>query len=200
MNAEALALLDHAAADLAQARKILMADGPATSPAPVILAPAASGFELGGKSIRELEGVHPRPVEVVRRAITLSAQDFTVHDGLRTADEQRALVAGGASQTMDSNHLKQPDGFGHAVDLVPWIGGKPRWEWEAIYPIAAAMRLAAAELTVDLTWGGCWDLPLAQIAATPGAMADAVAGYVARRKAAGKNAFIDGPHYELRAA
>lgn len=33
-----------------------------------------------------------------------------------------------------------------------------------------------------------------------GDMDDEVAGYVARRKAAGKKAFLDGPHFELPAS
>jgi peptidoglycan L-alanyl-D-glutamate endopeptidase CwlK len=41
---------------------------------------------------------------------------------------------------MNSRHLIRSDGFGHAVDLVPWINGKPRWEWKPIYHIAAAVR------------------------------------------------------------
>jgi hypothetical protein len=55
-----------------------------------------SQFELGQKSLKELEGVHPDLVAVVKRAIELTVQDFAVHDGLRTIDEQKKLVASGA--------------------------------------------------------------------------------------------------------
>jgi hypothetical protein len=40
---------------------------------------------------------------------------------------------------------------------MPWIAGTPRWEWAAIYPIAAAMHQTATELGTDLVWGGVWD-------------------------------------------
>ena len=105
-------------------------------------------YVLGAKSRAELKGVHPDLVRVVERAIQITTQDFSVHDGLRTAEEQKALVAAGASQTINSMHRPQADGFGHAVDLVPFVNGKMRWEWPAIYPIAAAVWQASRELGV----------------------------------------------------
>lgn len=156
-------------------------------------------YVLGASSRAQLAGVHPRLVAVVERAIVLTAQDFGVHDGVRTEAEQRELVARGASRTMDSNHRVQADGYGHAVDLVPYIAGRLRWEWPAIYHIAAAVRAAAVEQGTALTWGGVWDADLRTLPATEDGLRRAVEGYVARRKAAGRSAFIDGPHYELRA-
>lgn len=84
-------------------------------------------YSLGSKSRAELKGVHPDLVGVVERAIQITTQDFSVHDGLRTEAEQREYVRTGASQTMNSMHRTQADGFGHAVDLVPFINGKLRW-------------------------------------------------------------------------
>jgi peptidoglycan L-alanyl-D-glutamate endopeptidase CwlK len=154
-------------------------------------------YSLGAASRRELVGVHPRLVAVVERAITLTTQDFTVHDGLRTEAEQRQLVARGASRTMNSKHRRQADGYGHAVDLVPWINGRPRWEWPPIFRIAVAVRQAAEELGVPLRWGGVWDRKLAELPADAAGFEQAVNAYVARRRAAGRSAFIDGPHFEL---
>ena len=77
-------------------------------------------YKLGNTSQQRLVGVHPNLVKVVQRAIEITAQDFAVNEGLRTLERQRRLVASGASQTLNSKHLKQADGFGHAVDLVPW--------------------------------------------------------------------------------
>lgn len=161
-------------------------------------------FALGAGSNRELQGVHPRLVDVARRAIVLTPVDFTVLDGLRTKDEQKKLVASGASQTMDSKHLAQKDGFSHAVDLVPFINGKPRWEWPPIYKIAAAVASALAQHNADdltrpplkLRWGGCWR-NLDEILRSPEAMEKAVMEYGAARRKAGKKAFTDGPHYEI---
>lgn len=154
-------------------------------------------FVLGARSRAELQGVHPALVRVVERAIQITAQDFTVHDGLRTPAEQRAMVASGASQTLNSKHLRQADGYGHAVDLVPWINGKPRWEWPAIHPIAAAMWRASAELGVRIKWGGPWVMLDSIKGGTPADMLKAVNAYGDRQRAAKKPVFTDGPHFEL---
>ncbi|HEX8772962.1 MAG TPA: M15 family metallopeptidase [Pyrinomonadaceae bacterium] len=148
-----------------------------------------SDFKLGDKSLKELKGVHPDLVAVVKRAIELTVQDFAVHDGNRTLEEQKKYLASGASQTLDSRHLN-----GHAVDLVPYISGKLRWEWEPIYKIAEAVRTAARELGTPLRWGGAWDVSFTQSDDHP---EDLVADYAARRRKAGKKVFIDGPHFEL---
>ena len=157
-----------------------------------------SQFKFGRKSLKELEGVHPDLVAVVHRALQLTEQDFSVHDGLRTSAEQQALFKRGASQldgyNKKSKHQEQSDGFGHAVDLVPYINGKLRWEWVPIYKISAAMQQAGKEIGVMLRWGGAWHYPLTMTEQLPEAFNQE---YVALRRAQGKSAFIDGPHYEL---
>ncbi len=155
-----------------------------------------TGFALGAGSLRELEGVHPALVRVVHHAIRISRQDFTVFDGLRTPAEQSELKRRGASTTLNSKHIRQADGWGHAVDLVPWIAGKPRWEWPAIYPIAAAVQTAAAAEGVRLRWGGTWS-EIGKLGAGAKALEQAVADYTRARLVAGKRAFIDGPHWEI---
>lgn len=161
-------------------------------------------FRLGTGSLKELMGVHPRLTDVVQRAIKLSVVDFGVHDGLRTEAEQREYVRKGVSQTMNSMHRKQADGFGHAVDLVPYINGKLRWEWGPIYQIAAAVRQAVIEHNLAnpdlkafrLRWGGCWK-DITHIGYAPADMEAAVEAYGRDRRAAGKKAFTDGPHFEI---
>jgi len=153
-------------------------------------------FKLGARSKRELNGVHPDLVMVVETAITLSAVDFSVHDGLRTVAEQKQLVERGASRTMRSKHLKQADGFGHAVDLVPYINGKLRWEWDPIYDIAEAVHRSATDYGVKLRWGGVWDRSFTRL---DGQMIEwEVEQYADRRRANGRRVFLDGPHFELR--
>ena len=154
-------------------------------------------YSLGAASRAELAGVHPRLVAVVERAIQISEQDFAVHDGLRTEAEQREYVRRGVSRTMNSQHRMQPDGFGHAVDLVPWINGQLRWEWAPIYHIAAAVRAAAEELALPLVWGGVWDRPLLGLPCGPMNLKQAVSAYCNRHPGPD---FIDGPHYQMGAA
>lgn len=149
-------------------------------------------YSLGKSSLAELTGVHSDLVRVVKRAIEITACDFTVHDGIRTVEEQKRYVAEGVSKTMRSKHLE-----GCAVDLVPVINGKPRWEWPPIYRVAEAMHKAADECGVRLIWGGVWDHRLDELPAFASGLEAAVAAYTARRRAMGKKAFIDGPHFEL---
>lgn len=154
-------------------------------------------FILGSKSRSRLIGVHPLLVQVVERAITLSERDFQVLGGVRSIAEQRAHVAAGTSWTMNSKHLPQVDGLGHAVDLVPLIAGELQWDWAGCFQIAAAMSAAARALHASLRWGGVWDRPLLSFKSTPAAARKASQDYVARRKREGKRAALDGPHFEL---
>lgn len=110
-----------------------------------------ANYKLSRKSKRQLVGVHPDLVKVVNRAIKITKQDFTVLEGVRTKERQRALVRRGASQTMNSRHLT-----GHAVDIAPWVDGNVSWDWKYYYAMADAMKKAAKELGVDLEWGGDW--------------------------------------------
>lgn len=154
-------------------------------------------YQLGAKSKSELEGVTPGLVKTVEDAIKITAQDFSVHDGIRTLQEQHELLAKGASTTLKSMHLIQDDGYGHAVDLVPYINGRLRWEWEPIYKIAHAVAQAAKKNNVTLIWGAVWDRTLDQLDTTsPESLKREVELYVARRKAEGKRVFLDGPHFQ----
>jgi peptidoglycan L-alanyl-D-glutamate endopeptidase CwlK len=146
-------------------------------------------YHLGDQSQAKLAGVHPDLVRVVGRAIELTAQDFSVIDGVRTLAEQKRYVASGASQTLDSRHLT-----GHAVDLAAYINGQSRWETVPLCDIAEAVRMAARELNVPIRWGGCWDKLLTECDDAP---EDMIHAYQKRRTDAGLKAFIDAPHFEL---
>ena len=154
-------------------------------------------YNLGNKSKSELMGVHPHLIKVVEEAIKITTVDFGAQDGLRTMEEQREYVRRGVSKTFNSRHLPQKDGYSHAVDLVPYINGRLRWEWEPIYHIAHAVDYAATQLNVPLVWGGVWDRTMMQYGGSADAIEEAVQGYVRRRRKKGRKAFIDGPHYQL---
>jgi len=146
-------------------------------------------FKLGTHSRNELKGVHPDLVRVVEGSIQVTDVDFSVHDGIRTEEEQREFVKRGVSRTMDSRHLT-----GHAVDLVPYINGQLRWEWAPIYRIAEAVRRVSHEFGIPIRWGGMWDRRWDLAKGDPEVEVEA---YIARRKAKGQSVFVDGPHYEL---
>lgn len=119
-------------------------------------------FRLSQKSIDRLSGVHPDLVAVVKRALEITEVDFAVLEGVRSRARQEQLFKQKATKTMNSRHLT-----GHAVDLGAYVGGSIRWDWPLYYQIADAMKAAAAELEIPLTWGGDW------------------------------KTFPDGPHFEL---
>lgn len=127
--------------------------------------------KLGSRSLKNLRGVHPDLVKVVRRALKICPCDFTVIEGLRTLERQKRLKRSGATKTLRSRHLT-----GHAVDIVPWINGTVDWnDYGNFCQVGHAMRVAAVDLGVALTWGagkmygGSWS-----------------------------NSFNDMPHYQLQ--
>lgn len=116
-----------------------------------------SRFRLSQRSLMRLVGVHPDLVEVVKLAIQRTAVDFMVVEGVRTLAQQREYVTKGASQTLNSYHLPQADGRGHAVDLAPLVRGAIPWnDWQAFADLADVVKACAAELGVPVEWGGDW--------------------------------------------
>ena len=146
-------------------------------------------YKLGTRSKEKLEGVDERMQAVVRSAIGQSKQDFSVICGLRTIEEQRALVAKGASQTMKSKHID-----GHAVDLAAYVDGI-RWELNLYDEIADAMKAAAIECGVAIRWGAAWHID--DIRQWEGTMEEAMNEYVDLRRSQGRRPFIDAPHFEI---
>lgn len=118
-------------------------------------------YGLSARSLKALEGVHPDLVRVVKRAITITPQDFLVLEGVRTPERQRELYAQGRTKpgkkvtwTLVSNHFKKADGFGRAVDLCPF---PVDWnDHKKFAAIAKAMKEAAKAEGVPLAWGGDW--------------------------------------------
>lgn len=115
-------------------------------------------YQFSARSRKALDGVHPDLVRVAQRALEITEVDFTVIEGLRSLEKQRQYYEQGASRTMQSYHLRQNTGYGHAVDLYPYFDGSVQVhampeKWKAI---AAAMKQAADELSVKITWGGDW--------------------------------------------
>ena len=146
-------------------------------------------YKLGNSSKAKLEGVDERMVSIVRYAISVTKQDFSVICGLRTRREQEALVAKGASKTMNSKHLD-----GNAVDLMAWVDGG-RWELKLYDEIADAMAEGARAIDVPVKWGAAWSV--GDIRYWDGTMEEAMNAYVDLRRSQGKRPFIDGPHFEL---
>lgn len=169
-----------------------------------------SQFQLSRRSLDRLQGVDERMVAVVKYAITATKTDFGVIQGMRTIEQQKELVAKGASQTMKSKHL---DGL--AVDLMAYINGRGSWELNLYDDLADAMKEGANAVGCKVRWGAAWHIDdigswegtthtfqpknkQAEITKEYSAsMEDAMNYYIDIRRDQNRRPFIDGPHFEL---
>jgi peptidoglycan L-alanyl-D-glutamate endopeptidase CwlK len=147
------------------------------------------GYKLGNRSLSRLEGVNDDLVTVVKYAIGVTKQDFSVICGMRTFSEQQELVRKGASQTMKSKHLD-----GNAVDLMAYCNGG-RWELNLYDEIADAMKEAAEAAGVKLRWGAAWTID--DLGAWDGTAENAMNSYIDVRRSQSRRPFIDAPHFEV---
>lgn len=113
----------------------------------------APSKKLSERDIKRLEGVDSKLVQVVKKAAETSAYGFMVVEGLRTLETQKKYLAQGKTTTLKSRHL-----VGQAVDLAPVENGTIDWnntkgQFDAV---AKAMKQAAKDLNVTITWGGDW--------------------------------------------
>lgn len=137
-------------------------------------------YKLGERSLKNLEGVHPNLVKLMKATITNSPVDFTITEGVRSIKRQQELYSYGRTRLnpdtgrMDrvtnkdgvknkSNHQAKPDGFGHAVDLYPFFSGKVQVNHpdtiKNLKLIATHIKNVAKELGIGITWGGDWKNP-----------------------------------------
>jgi peptidoglycan LD-endopeptidase CwlK len=147
-------------------------------------------FKLSERSLGNLKGVDVRLQKVVNHAIGETKIDFGVICGLRTIEEQRELVAKGASQTLKSKHLD-----GEAVDLMAYIGSRGSWELNLYDDIADAMREGAERVNMPIRWGAAWHIN--DIRDWKGTMEEAMNEYIDLRRKQGRRPFIDAPHFEI---
>ena len=164
-------------------------------------------FGLSESDIAKLGLVHPDLSKVVYTAASYTSAPFVVEQGLRTEAEQAQVLSSGHSRTMKSKHLRQPDGWGHAVDLVPVINGILLWQlppphqWDFIWPLAAAMQRAAGEAQCPIRWGGDWRHELGELAPGPEGLQRASQSYTQwfHQQYPHESVFLDGVHFELAA-
>lgn len=121
-----------------------------------------------------LKGVHPDLVRLMEASIINSPVDFTIIEGVRTAERQKALYAQGRTVKgtkvtnadgvkNKSNHQVKADDYGHAVDLYPFIDGKLRitegYVAGKLRVIADHIKATAKKLNIKVVWGGDWKSP-----------------------------------------
>ncbi|MFZ8925971.1 MAG: M15 family metallopeptidase [Candidatus Nanopelagicales bacterium] len=133
--------------------------------------------KFSDKSAARLATCHPDIQAVLNEVIKY--RDCTILEGVRSIETQQHYVETGRSQTMNSKHLQQDDGYSHAVDVAKW---PVDWEDLKAFALFAGYFLGTAEqmrldgrITHRFRWGGDWD--------SDGATTD--------------HSFFDGPHFEL---
>ena len=120
---------------------------------------------LNERSERNLAGVHPLLVKIVREAAQKCS--FTVTEGVRTVQRQQELYAQGRTTAgkivtnvdgvnAKSNHQPKEDGYGYAVDI--YANPINVDDTVNIAAIAAHIKIAALNNGVKVEWGGDWKM------------------------------------------
>ena len=116
------------------------------------------GFQLGKNSIKNMEGIDGRLIDIAELAITLSPIDFGIPSdgGWRSQDCQAKLYNAGKSKCDGKNNLSYHQS-GKAIDLFCLTPeGAASWDVHDLTTAATAMLQASAQLGYELKWGGLW--------------------------------------------
>ena len=110
---------------------------------------------LSDRSEKNLAGVHPDLVRVMRETAARTPFPFVVVEGLRSVEREIELISRGASALKDPTKSKHCQGL--AVDVVVFDeNGQPVWRHASYRDLAAVVLQVADELGVDIVWGGSW--------------------------------------------
>lgn len=122
-------------------------------------------YKIGKNTTRNLESIlksgndrSHQLVYAVKDFIHYTPIDFCIIDngGFRTAEEQNALFQKGVSKCDGYNMLSKHQ-LGLAVDLVPWVDGKPTWEKSHAFYLAGAFMLYCNWKSLPITSGADWN-------------------------------------------
>lgn len=115
-------------------------------------------YKFSNRSLKRMEGIDPRLIEIAKRALEISKIDFGIpqYGGLRSAPEQRELFNKDLSRC-DGYNLESYHQSGKALDVYAYVDGKASWDSQHLMLVATAMLQAAAELGYPLKWAGLWN-------------------------------------------
>lgn len=122
-------------------------------------------------SLRRREGVHPNLCRLFDRIVLKFDCIVLSYGGVRKLELQQWLVDNGKSKTLNSKHLVQPSGFGHALDVAPYWREVPhvRWPsqqegveamvevWKVWSAFGGYVRGIAESLEISVRHGADWD-------------------------------------------
>nr|DAK15456.1 MAG TPA: L alanyl D glutamate peptidase endolysin [Caudoviricetes sp.] len=136
-------------------------------------------YVLSEASIEKMKGVHPKLIELMKKAISNSPYDFKIVQGLRTAEYQNSLYQQGRTKpgkivtkldgyNKKSNHQAKADGYGHAVDIavcgqydqngnyVKYTTDAEMFDNKKLVEISRHVKAVAKEMGMEIVWGGDW--------------------------------------------
>ena len=123
-------------------------------------------------SEKRLMYLHPNLQKFFIKLLKISPYDFSISQGVRTAEEQNKLYQQGRTTPgklvtncdgykIKSNHQIKSDGLGHAGDIAVLINNKITWEEKYYKEVARVGRVLMQKYNIE--WGGDWkkfkDLP-----------------------------------------
>ena len=129
-------------------------------------------YKFSKNSLKKLEGLHPQLQKFFHELIKISPYDFSITQGVRTAEEQNKLYQQGRTvpgaivtncdgYKLKSNHQIKDDGLGYAGDIAVLVNNKVTWEEKYYKEVANSARELMQKYNVE--WGGDWksfkDLP-----------------------------------------
>ena len=136
-------------------------------------------YALSDASIEKMKGVHPKLIELMKKAISDSPYDFKIVQGLRTAEYQNSLYQQGRTKpgkivtkldgyNRKSNHQAKADGYGHAVDIavcgqydqngnyVKCTTDAEMFDNKKLVEISKHIKAVAKDMGLEIVWGGDW--------------------------------------------
>ena len=127
-------------------------------------------YRFSKRSLKRLEGVNPKMIDLMNTAIVRSPIDFGIpaDGGKRTAKRQKELFDDKDVDTNCDGIIKKSyHQSGNAVDIYAYVNGKPSWDKVHLALIAGVILSIAVEMDLNIRWGGTfgskkfkgWDQP-----------------------------------------
>ena len=123
-------------------------------------------YRFSRTSKKRMMYLHPNLQKFFIELLKISPYDFSISQGIRTAEEQNKLYQQGRTTLgkivtncdgykIKSKHQIREDGFGHAGDIAILINNKITWEEKYYKEVANVGRELIGKYNIE--WGGDWE-------------------------------------------